>query len=74
MFYGNYSSGFFMALLNRISFQKEAEKTTKSILDALGEDYSISCEGIRLLFLSIAIELLLNLLKMNLCRRGSYEI
>lgn len=27
------------------SQKKEAEKTTKSILDALGEDYSISCEG-----------------------------
>ncbi|XP_047939856.1 histone-lysine N-methyltransferase ATXR2 [Salvia hispanica] len=27
------------------SQKKEAEKTTKSFLDALGEDYSVSCEG-----------------------------
>lgn len=28
-----------------INWQEEAEQTTKPILDALGDDYSICCQG-----------------------------
>ncbi|KAG8364608.1 hypothetical protein BUALT_Bualt18G0015200 [Buddleja alternifolia] len=35
----------FRMQIKDLAFEKEAEKITKSFLDALGEDYSVSCEG-----------------------------
>lgn len=58
----------FIASSNWNSLQEEAENITKPFLDALGDDYSVSCQGMK--FFSV----FLNLLQMDLIKLREYEI